>query len=419
MEKYTTECLAETKSLCLASLDEIAREGARRMLELALQAEVDEYVQRAQKVRDERGRALVVRNGRARERTVILGVGELKMSAPRVDDRRLGERFTSRILPPYMRRSPRVDEALPVLYLKGLSSGDFGEALTVLLGPEVAGLSASTITRLLQSWQEEYQAWRKRPLADTDYVYVWADGLHFGVRLEEDRLACLVIMGVRGDGRKEVVAIEDGYRESSESWGSVLRDLRARGMPAPVLAVADGALGFWEALRAVYPETLEQRCWVHKLRNVLDKLPKRLQPRAKDMLHEAMLAPDRASAEEAIARFAREYGAAYPKAVSCLTEGQDKLLTLFRFPAQHWLHLRTTNPIESCFATVKARTRKTKGAGSRRAALALAYKLALSAEQHWRKISAPHLVALVRAGARFNNGLPQTEAPSVAKGVAA
>jgi transposase-like protein len=361
------------------------------MLALALQTEVDEYLQRAKDARDEQGHALVVRNGRARERTVTLGVGELKVRAPRVDDRRAGERFTSRILPPYMRRSPRVDEALPVLYLKGLSSGDFGEALTALLGAEAAGFSASTIAHLLQSWQEEYRAWRKRPLEGTDYVYIWADGLHFQVRLEDDRLACLIIMGVRADGRKEVIAIEDGYRESAESWASprygsgasVLRDLRARGMPAPVLAVADGALGFWEALRAVYPEALEQRCWVLKIRNVLDKLPKRLQPRAKDMLHEAMLAPDRTSAEEAIARFASEYGAAYPKAAACLTEGQDKLLTVFQFPVQHWLHLRTTNPIESPFATVKARTRKTKGAGSRHAALALAPDLVGGWPTNW------------------------------------
>lgn len=391
------------------------------MLAVALQAEVAEYLQRAQEARDDQGRALVVRNGRARERRVSLGVGELKVRAPRVEDRRAGERFRSRILPPYMRRSPRIDEALPVLYLKGLSSGDFSEALTALLGAAAAGFSASTITRLLQSWQEEYRAWRKRPLAGTDYVYIWADGLHFQVRLEEDRLACLIIMGVREDGRKEIIAIEDGYRESSESWASVLRDLRERGMPAPVLAVADGALGFWGALRAIYPETQEQRCWVHKLRNVLDKLPKRLQARAKDLLREAMQAPDRASAEEALARFAREYEAAYPKAAACLTEGQEHLLTFFAFPAQHWQHLRTTNPIESPFATVKARTRKTKGAGSRHAALALAYKLALSAESHMRKISAPHLVALVRAGATFDNGVPARASTvvTVASGIAA
>jgi len=426
MDEYTTECLEETKSECLGSLDEIAREGARRMLAVALQAEVEEYVQQAKQARDDQGHALVVRNGQAQERTVTLGTGSVKVRAPRVEDRRAEKHFSSRILPPYMRRSPQVSEALPILYLKGLSTGDFGEALSSLLGTAAAGFSASTITRLLQGWQAEYEEWRKRPLGDKDYVYIWADGLHFQVRLEEDRLACLIIMGVREDGRKEIIAIEDGYRESSESWASLLRNLRERGMVAPVLAVADGALGFWGALREVYPETQEQRCWVHKIRNVLDKLPKRLQAKAKDLLHEAMQAPDRSSAEQAIAHFVREYEAAYPKAVSCLTEGQEHLLTFFDFPAQHWLHLRTTNPIESPFATVKARTRKTRGAGSRKAGLALAYKLALSAERHWRKVSAPHLVALVRAGAKFHNGVPVSDrlqststVATVASGIAA
>jgi len=395
-------------------------------LAVALQAEVEEYVQQAKQARDDQGHALVVRNGQAQERTVTLGMGSVKVRAPRVEDRRAEKHFSSRILPPYMRRSPQVSEALPILYLKGLSTGDFGEALSSLLGTAAAGFSASTITRLLQGWQAEYEEWRKRPLGDKDYVYIWADGLHFQVRLEEDRLACLIIMGVREDGRKEIIAIEDGYRESSESWASLLRNLRERGMVAPVLAVADGALGFWGALREVYPETQEQRCWVHKMRNVLDKLPKRLQAKAKDLLHEAMQAPDRPSAEQAIAHFVREYEAAYPKAVSCLTEGQEHLLTFFDFPAQHWLHLRTTNPIESPFATVKARTRKTKGAGSRKAGLALAYKLALSAERHWRKVSAPHLVALVRAGAKFHNGVPVSDrlqststVATVASGIAA
>jgi len=408
MSKYTAECLAATKEELLGGLDEIAREGARRMLAAALEAEVDEYLQKTKELRDELGRAMVVRNGHARERSVALGVGLLQVSAPRVDDRRPGEHFTSRILPPYMRRSPQIDHVLPILYLKGVSTGDFQEALAALLGPRAPGFSGSTITRLLENWQGEYRTWSMRSLEGTDYVYIWADGLHFQVRLEEDRLACLIIMGVRQDGIKELIAIEDGYRESVESWSSVLRDLRARGMPAPVLAVADGALGFWGALRDVYPETLEQRCWVHKIRNVLDKLPKRLQARAKEMLHEAMLASCRASAEEAIGRFADEFEADYPKAANCLTEGQEELLTLFQFPAQHRLHLRSTNPIESPFATVKARTRKTKGAGSRRAALALAYKLALAAESHMRKINAPHLVPLVRAGVRFHDGVLTT-----------
>ncbi len=419
MREYTAELLEETKAECLPSLDELARQGARRMLARALQSEVDEYIEQAREERDVQGCALVVRNGRARERSIVLSSGVMRVRAPRVDDRRAGRHFTSRILPPYMRRSPQVDEALPILYLKGVSTGDMGEALRHLLGAEAAGLSASTVGRLLQAWQGEYDAWRRRSLADRDYVYVWADGLYFQVRLEEDRLACLVIIGVRLDGTKEVIAIEGGYRESSESWASMLRDLRARGMQAPALAVADGALGFWGALREVYPEAQEQRCWVHKLRNVLDKLPKRLQGKAKELLHEAMQAPDRASAETALGRFAREYGAAYPKAVTCLREGQEQLLTFFDFPAEHWLHLRTTNPIESPFATVKGRTRKTKGAGSRRAGLAFAYQLALSAERHWRKVTAPHLVALVRAGTQFHDGVLTPQENAVPNSVAA
>jgi transposase-like protein len=297
-----------------------------------------------------------------------------------------------------------MEEALPVLYLRGLSTGDFEKALPVLLGPDAAGLSASTITRLLRTWQDDYRAWRKRSLENKDYVYIWADGVNFGVRLEEDRLTCLVIIGVSNDGTKEVIAIEDGYRESTESWLAVLRDLKRRGMRAPALAVGDGALGFWAALREVYPDAREQRCWVHKIANVLDKLPKRLQPRAKSMLHEIMRAPDRQSAEEDMDHFVKEFQAKYPKATECLTTDQEMLFTFFDFPAEHWIHLRTTNPIESTFATVKARTRVTKGAGSRDAGLALACKLALAAQDRWRKVNAAHLVALVRAGAVFQDG---------------
>jgi transposase-like protein len=341
---------------------------------------------------------------KARQRTVHLGAGTVKLRAPRVNDRRPDHRFSSKVLPPYMRRSPRLEEALPVLYLRGLSTGDFSEALEALIGPEAAGFSASTITRLLKVWQEEYQVWRQRSLEGKDYVYIWADGVYFNVRLEQDRLACLVIIGVLPDGRKEVIAIEDGYRESTESWASLLRDLKRRGMPAPVLAVGDGALGFWAALREVYPETQGQRCWKHKLANVLDKLPKRLQPRARDMLREIMRAPDRESALEDMARFSEEFSARYPKAVETLTKDQDQLLTFFDFPAEHWIHLRTTNPVESPFATVKARTKVTTGAGSRNAGLAMAFKLLLSSEGHWRRVNAPHLVALVRAGVKFPNG---------------
>jgi len=405
MLQYTTDSAEGTAPEVKQTLDELAREGARRMLLAALDLEVAEYVTRLHAERDEQGHALVVRNGRAQERTLTLGVGAIKLRAPRVADRRPGERFTSKILPPYMRRSPRLEEVLPVLYLRGLATGHFSEALSALLGPEAAGLSATTITRLLRVWQGEYEEWRKRSLRDKDYVYIWADGVYFGVRLEEDRLACLVVIGVLADGRKEVIALEEGYRESKESWAALLRDLKRRGMKAPVLVIGDGALGLWAALREVYPQTREQRCWVHKIRNVLDKLPKRMQGRAKALLHEIMEAPDRASAEAEAVRFEEEFGARYPKAVECWQKEREALLTFFDFPAEHWKHLRTTNPIESPFAYVKARTRQTKGAGSRKAGLALAFKLAMTAEQHWRKINAPHLVALVRGGVQFRDGV--------------
>jgi transposase-like protein len=405
MIKLTTNDIEVQTSEITESLDELARKGARRMIAAALELEAEQYVQALRHLQDNQGHALVVRNGTSHhERTVQLGAGSIKIKTPRVNDRRPDQRFTSKILPPYMRRSPRLDEAIPVLYLRGLSTGDFSEALEALLGAEAAGFSATTITRLLKTWQEDYQAWRKRSLKGKEYVYIWADGVYFNIRLEEDRLACLVIVGVLPDGRKEVIALEDGYRESTESWGSVLRDLKRRGMPAPVLAIGDGNLGFWAALREVYPETQEQRCWKHKLANVLDKLPKRLQPRAKEMLHEIMYAPDRESALEEITRFSEEYGARYPKAVETLTKDQDRLLTFFDFPAEHWIHLRTTNPIESTFSTVKARTKTTKGAGSRKAGLAMAFKLLLAAEKRWRKVNAPYLVALVKAGVEFPNG---------------
>jgi putative transposase len=405
MLKVTTDDAQGQTTEVIESLDELAREGARRMIAAALEAEVEHYVQSLHDVRDAQGHALVVRNGRSHhERRVQLPAGGIKIRAPRVNDRRPDHRFTSKILPPYMRRSPRLEEALPVLYLRGLSTGDFSEALPVLLGPEATGFSATTITRLLKVWQEEYVQWRRRSLEGRDYVYIWADGIHFQVRLEEDRLACLVILGVLPDGRKEIIALEDGYRESTESWASILRDLKRRGLVAPVLAIGDGALGFWAALREVYPQTEEQRCWKHKVANVLDKLPKRLQPRAKDMLHQIMYAPDRESALEEIGRFSEEFQARYPKVVETLVKDQDELFTFFDYPAQHWIHLRTTNPIESPFATVKARTKKTKGAGSRKAGLAMAFKLLLAAEKRWRRVNAPHLVALVRAGVTFPNG---------------
>jgi putative transposase len=388
------------------SLDDLAREGARRMLAAALEGEVAEYLTRHRGERDERGHAKVVRNGRARPRKVTIGSGTVEIRAPRVEDRREGEKFTSRILPPYMRRSPKVSEVLPILYLRGLSTGDFRPGLEALLGEDAAGLSAANISRLLSVWEEEYEAFRKRDLSQVDYVYVWVDGVHVNVRLgDQDRLCLLVMLGARPDGTKELIAIEDGFRESTESWASVLRDLRQRGMRAPVLAIGDGSLGFWAALRDVWPETWEQRDWVHRVVNVLDKLPKRLQGRAKEALWEIRQAPTREEAEKAMDRFEAEYGAKYPKAVASLRRDQDKLLTFYGFPAEHWQHIRTSNPVESTFSTVRLRQRITKGPGSRKRGLMMAYKLLRMAEERWRRLNAAELLPLVRAGVKFTDGI--------------
>ena len=394
------------------SLDELARTGAQRMLRAALEAEVSAYLAAHREQRDEDGTALVVRNGHARARKVTVGSGTIEVRAPRVDDRRVDEagerqRFRSRILPPYMRRSPKVAEVLPILYLRGLSTGDFREALPVLLGEDAAGLSPTTITRLTAEWEQDYKEFQRRDLSDRDYVYVWVDGVHFNIRLEEERLCTLVMIGARADGTKEVIAVEDGYRESTESWLTLLRDLKKRGMRAPVVAVGDGALGFWKAVGEVWPETRDQRCWFHRLGNVLDKLPQRLQPKAKRALHDIMNAATRAEAETAIKTFVAEYEPKYPKAVASLTRDQDKLLTFYDFPAEHWVHLRTTNPVESPFSTVRLRQRVTKGAGSRTKGLMMAFKLLEMSQKRWRRLNASHLVALVRAKVKFVDGVQQ------------
>lgn len=392
------------------ALDEIVLEGARRMLAAALEAEVDAYIAGLVDQLDEVGHRLVVRNGHAEPRTITTAAGRMEVRAPRVDDRRVdpdtGERarFRSSILPPWARKSPKVTEVLPLMYLHGMSTGDFAPALEGFFG-STAGLSASVITRLTTQWQGEQRAFAERRLDDRDYVYVWADGVHFNVRLEEDRLCCLVIVGVRADGTKELVALADGYRESTDSWADLLRDLKRRGMRAPVLAVGDGALGFWGALREVFPETRGQRCWVHKVANVLSALPKSAQPTAKKMLAEIRDAEDRDHATRAADAFAREFGAKWPKAVAKIVDDLDTLLAFYDFPAEHWIHLKTTNPIESTFATVRLRTKVTKGPGSRAAGLAMAFKLLEAAQDRWRSVNGPHLVALVRAGARFKKGV--------------
>ena len=396
-------------------LDELAREGARRMIAAALRAEADEYVACFEEELDGDGRRLVVRNGWARERKVTVGSGTVPVRAPRVNDKRVDDegkrrRFSSRILPAYARRSPKVSEVLPVLYLHGLSTGDFRPALRDLLGEDASGLSSSSIQRLTESWQDEHEAFRKRQLRFARYAYLFVDGVNVAVRLGEDPKVCLlVVIGVREDGVKELLAVEDGYRESEDSWAAVLRDLRDRGLNEPCLVTGDGALGAWAALRTVFPGTRVQRCWVHKTANVLDALPKRLQPRAKTLLHEMAEAPSRADARKALERFRSEFDAKHPKAVAKLDKDWEQLTAFYEFPAEHWRHLRTTNPIESSFATVKLRTKVTKGSGSKKAALAMAYKLLDAAQQRWRRINGRELVADVLDGVMFKDGIKVTD----------
>ena len=398
------------------TLDALAREGARRMIAAALEVEVEEYVAALVDEVDEDGKRLVVRNGRARERKVTIGSGTVAIRAPRVNDKRVDEetgereRFGSKILPAYARRSPKVTDVLPILYLRGLSTGDFQPALRDLLGEDASGLSSSSIQRLTTSWQAEHTAFRQRELRFHRYAYLFVDGVHMSVRLgEDDRLCLLVVIGVREDGEKELLAVEDGYRESTDSWSAVFRDLKARGMNEPKLVTGDGALGAWAALRNVFPTAREQQCWVHKTANVLDALPKRLQPRAKSLLHEMAEAPARADAKAALERFREEFDAKYPKAVAKLDRDWTHLTAFYDFPAEHWRHLRTTNPIESSFATVKLRTRVTKGAGSKAAALGMAYKLLDAAQERWRRFNGHELVADVLAGVRFKDGIRVTE----------
>jgi transposase-like protein len=398
------------------ALDELAREGARRMIAAALRAEADEYVERFSDGVDEDGHRVVVCNGRAQERRVTVGSGTIPVRAPRVNDKRIDEhsgerqKFSSRILPAYARRSPKVGEVIPILYLRGLSTGDFRPALEGLLGEDASGLSATTVSRLCKEWEQHHDRFRERLLSFSRYAYLFMDGIHVQVRLGEDPKVCLlIVIGVREDGVKELLAVEDGYRESTESWAGVFRDLKRRGLNQPKLVVGDGALGAWAALRDVYPGAGEQRCWFHAAGNVIDCLPKRLQPRAKGLLSEIIEAPTRAEAKLALGVFREEYGAKYPKALQKLDRDWKPLTAFYDYPAEHWRHLRTTNPIESSFATVRLRTRVTKGAGSKAAALAMAYKLLESAQERWRRFNGHELVADVLDGVKFKDGINVTD----------
>ncbi len=391
-------------------LTNIIRTGARQLLAVALEVEVDDYVQRFTDVLDGHGHRMVTRNGHCKERQVQTGVGAVRVARPRVNDRRHDEdgkrcRFTSSILPPYMRRTKSIEELIPWMYLKGISTGDFEEALGALLGPGAPGLSATTIVRLKQVWETESEEWGRRDLSGKRYVYVWVDGIHFNIRLEEDRQCILVVMGATADGTKELIAVHDGHRESEQSWYEVLQDLKSRGLTiAPEVAVGDGALGFWKALPQVWPRTKAQRCWVHKTANVLNKLPKKLHPTAKDAIHQVWMADTREAADAAFDRFIATYEPKYPKAAACLAKDREELLVFFDYPAEHWMHLRTTNPIESTFATVRLRTKRTKGSGSRKACIAMVFKLAQAAERKWRKLNGHLLLGDVIRGVQFKDG---------------
>lgn len=395
-------------------LSEALREGARQMLVKALELEVAEYLQRFEHLCDEAGHRQVVRNGHMPERSIISGLGPIKVRQPRVEDRRAaGERehFSSTILPPYLRRTKNVDELLPWLYLKGISTGDFAEALSALLGADAKGLSPNTIQRLKESWSKEYADWNARDLTGKRYVYMWADGIYFNVRLGGECACILVLLGATADGRKELIAVHDGERESELSWLSLLNDLKRRGLKnGPELATGDGALGFWAALPKAFPKCRVQRCWVHKTANVLNKLPKKLQTEAKGMLHEIWMASSRKDAQTAFEAFARTYRAKYPKAVECLEKDRDELLAFYDFPAEHWIHIRTTNPIESAFATVRLRTKKTKGCGTREATLTMVFKLAQSASKRWKKLRGSALLAEVVKNVRFVDGIKEIAA---------
>jgi transposase-like protein len=408
---------ASTKSRDV--LTEILRQGAQKMLATAIENEVVEYIAEHENQRDACGYRLVVRNGQLPARTIHTGVGPVEVEQPRFNDKRIDEdgqriHFSSKILPPYLRRTKSIDELIPWLYLKGISTGDFTEALQALLGPQAPGLSATNIVRLKESWQQEWAGWSKRSLEGKYYVYLWADGVYFNIRLEDpgnNKQCILVLMGATSDGRKELIAIAEGYRESAQSWRELLLDVKNRGLSqAAKLATGDGALGFWAALREIYPATQEQRCWVHKTANVLNKLPKSLHPKAKSMLHDIWMAETRKQADTAFDLFITTFQAKYPKAIECLAKDRDVLLSFYDFPAEHWVHLRTTNPIESTFATVRLRTRRTKGCGSRTACLTMVFKLAQCAERHWRRLNAKELIVEVIRGITFVNGIKEIAA---------
>lgn len=386
-------------------LEETLRDGARKMLQQAIELEVKEYLEANQPLRDENSHRMVKRNGYLPQREIQTGLGSIDIRQPRVRDLRDGYRFTSAILPPYVRRTPSIESVIPTLYLKGISTGDIPQALEAILGENAKGLSPTNITRLKSIWEQEFKEWSKRDLSEKRYVYIWADGIYFNTRLSDDRPCLLVIIGATPEGTKEFIAIHTGYRESKISWKEVLNDLKIRGIKEPPkLAIGDGALGFWAALREVFPSTKEQRCWVHKTANILDKMPKSVQANAKTAIHDMYMAPTKADGLRAFDGFMEVYEAKFPKACDCLKKDRKQLFTFYDFPAMHWQHIRTTNPIESTFATIRHRTRQTKGCGSVLATQTMVFKLAMSAEKGWRRLRGYKLIEKVISGVQFKDG---------------
>jgi transposase-like protein len=388
-------------------LSTMLRDGAQRLIAEALQAEFDEFLSQFAGQRDELGRAAVVRNGFQPQREVLTGLGPIGVRMPKARSRTEEPAvFRSTLVPPYVRRAKSLDAALPWLYLHGVSTGDMREALAALVGPEAKGVSAPVVARLKRRWSQEYQAWRRQKLGRDRWVYLWADGIYSGLRADDERLCVLVVIGVNERGQKRFLAIEDGMRESKASWADVLRDLKKRGLLIPPkLAVGDGALGFWAALEEIFPETRQQRCWVHKTANVLNYLPRSVQPRAKAALHEIWMAETKVAAQKAFDEFVASYGAKYPKATECLVRDREALLAFYDFPAEHWIHIRSSNVIESSFATVRHRTDRTKGCLTREGMLAMIFKLGLCAERSWRRLRGFEWLAKVVNGVKFRDGI--------------
>lgn len=406
MKKFNKELNNSPASLTDLSVDEIAKVGAQLMLKHALEAEISLFLEDHSHFTTSDGKNLIVRNGYHSSRKVTLGCGNVEVQVPRTRDRS-GRKinYQSSIIPRYMKRSLKIEEAIPLMYLKGISSNNMESVLKELLGDDIEGVSPTNISRLKNQWSKEYSSWKNRDLSSKEYCYFWVDGIHFNVRVGDNRFCVLVVIGATREGKKELVAVESGFRESSESWGSLLRDLKERGLTDPKLVIGDGALGFWKAVKNVFPESKWQRCWVHKTANVLDKMPKLVQPKAKSMLHEIYMAETEEDAKLAFKKFVSRYEAKYPKAVECLVKDKEALFTFYDFPAEHWQHIRSTNVIESTFATVRLRTKSTRGHGNLETTFMMVFKLLDEASKRWKRLRGYKLITKVFDGTIFKDGI--------------